>query len=71
MIYGRATSSYATYSNTGAEYQFEVSQTLNFSFCVCHLPAQIEHYYNNAFYVKKEQKLYEKRFLFVFKIQSK
>lgn len=49
MIYDRATESYTTYSNTSVEYQFEVSQILNFSFCVCHLPAQTEHCHNNSF----------------------
>lgn len=57
LIYGRATESYATYSNTNVEYQFEVFQTLNFSFCVCHLPVQIEHYYNNGFHVREKKAL--------------
>lgn len=64
MIYGRATESYATYSNTSVEYQFEVSQTPNLSFCVCHLPVQMEHYYKNGFlYLKK---LYENKNIYLF-----
>lgn len=61
--------SYTTYSNTSVEYQFEVFQTLNFSFCVFHPPAQTEHYCNNDFLCLK--RIYESKKIFVFKIQSK
>ena len=67
-MYGRATESYATYSNTSVEYQFEVSRILSFSFCVCHLPVQTEHYHNHGFQVLKKSSTKIKRCLFVFKI---
>lgn len=65
------TESYATHSDTGAGCQSEVSETLRFPFCACHLPAQTEHYYNRGFLMFQE-KLYEnKPVLSVFKTQSK
>lgn len=55
-VYGvrQTTESYATHSDTGVECQSGVSETLNFSFCVCHLPAQTEHYYNHGFFMFKK-----------------